>query len=163
MGCRRPTRSRRSSIGFIDRDDDDRNRLDWKWSNGQDTPLFAFGDPATFQTTYSVCLYDASLTAQPVMASFIKFGSWGTFQNGYTFRAFPPNFDGITLLQLRAGVEGKAKFKLKARAGAIPLPLLPLTPPVRVQLQASNDECWEATFSSPSRNGVDGRFKASSD
>src|SRR5262245_28419225 len=97
------------------------------------------------------------------MAAFIGVGSWGTFEHGYTFNAFPPNLDGITRLQLRAGTAGKAKFKLKAKAGSIPLPVLPLTLPILAQLQASNDECWEAPFGTTTLNGSGGRFKATSD
>jgi len=41
---------------------------------------------------------------------------------------------------------------VKAAMGTIPMPPLPLTPPVRVQMQASNGECWEATYSAPLKN-----------
>ena len=36
------------------------------------------------------------------------------------------------------------------------MPSLPLTPPVVVQLQATNGECWGAVYSMPTRNDVGG-------
>src|SRR5262249_33210625 len=48
----------------------------------------------------------------------------------------------------RITVKGKGP-NLFTGAGGVPgLPTLPLSLPQRVQLQASNGECWEATFAS---------------
>jgi len=44
----------------------------------------------------------------------------------------------------------------------LPDPLLPLALPLRVQLQASNGECWEAVYSTSLENDAAG-FRAQSD
>jgi hypothetical protein len=53
-------------------------------------------------------------------------------------------------------------IKLKARSLGLALPALPLTPPVRLQLQSRTGACWEAVYSSPKHNDP-GRFMAKSD
>jgi hypothetical protein len=68
----------------------------------------------------------------------------------------------VKLLSLRSGIEGKASFKMKAGGGALAMPDLPLAPPIIAQVQASNDECWEATFSAPTLNTTE-RLRAESD
>jgi hypothetical protein len=42
------------------------------------------------------------------------------------------------------------------------MPTLPLTPPVRLQIQASTGTCWEAVFSTPITNDAL-QFKAKGD
>ena len=45
---------------------------------------------------------------------------------------------------------------------SVRMPVLPLTPPVTVQLQGANGQCWGATYSAPSVNDT-GEFKAQTD
>ncbi len=49
---------RAGSLQLIDRGDDRKDRLAWKWGKGVTTPKAAFGDPTT-TTGYGFCLYDA--------------------------------------------------------------------------------------------------------
>ena len=59
-------------------------------------------------------------------------------------------------------IESAAKITLKGRGSNLTLPALELTTPARVQLQASNGQCWEASYSSAIKNTTS-QFKAKSD
>ena len=50
------------------------------------------------------------------------------------------------------GTQGAAHVIVKGRGANLALPTLPLTPPVLVQLQASNGSCWEASYSTSVAN-----------
>jgi hypothetical protein len=54
----------------------------------------------------------------------------------------------VTPVKLLAGVAEKAKVLVKAKGEFLPLPALPLTFPVTVQLQSAGGPCWTATYSS---------------
>jgi hypothetical protein len=73
------------------------------------------------------------------------------------------NPDGIRLIKLRAGPEGKASVKVKGRGSNLGLPDLPLVLPVTAQLQASNGECWNAEYSTFVSKNVAAQFLARSD
>jgi hypothetical protein len=45
-----------------------------------------------------------------------------------------------------------AKVVAKGKGPHVAFPTLPLSPPVLVQLQASNGNCWEATYLAPKVN-----------
>ena len=69
---------------------------------------------------------------------------------------------GLFGIKLKAGVPGKASIAVKASRKNVGLPTLPLALPLRVQLQASNGECWEATYTEAAFNNPVG-FGASTD
>ena len=80
----------------------------------------------------------------------------------YTDKLLDP--DGLQKITLKAGASaGKGKISVKGKGTNLPLPALPLTTPVRVQLlHASSSTCWEASFSTSTRNDNE-LFKATSD
>jgi len=51
---------------------------------------------------------------------------------------------------------------LKAKGRGLALPALPLTSPVRAQLQSRTGACWDAVYSLPRKNDVT-KFNAKSD
>jgi hypothetical protein len=63
---------------------------------------------------------------------------------------------------LKSGIDGKAKIIVKGKGANVEMPTLPLAPPVTVQLQATTGECWEAVYSTPSKNDAS-QFKAKAD
>ncbi len=62
---------------------------------------------------------------------------------------------------LKAGAAGKAKLQVAAAGGNVPVPTLPLTMPVRVQLRSSAGGCWDATYRAGTNTAK--KFKAKSD
>jgi len=70
-------------------------------------------------------------------------------------RVLAPSLD----LSLRAGAEREAKVVLKASGVHLGLDPLPATQPIRVQLESSEGECWEATCLAPAKVNDERRFK----
>ena len=74
------------------------------------------------------------------------------------------NSDGQTKTLVQAGAAGQSKAQVKAKGIRLAIPAMPLRLPLRVQIQASDGACLEATYSATgiSRNEST-RFKAKSD
>jgi hypothetical protein len=71
--------------------------------------------------------------------------------------------DGLTKVLLKAGSAGSGKIGVKGSGANLRLPTLPLTTPVKVQLQQDDSSaCWEATYSTATTN-TGSSFKAKSD
>jgi hypothetical protein len=127
-----------------------------------------FGTPAT-TTDYRLCIYDASnlkMTAQaPAGGTCGTQPCWKPLGDvGFKYRDKSGGPGGLAKLLLRAGGPNQARIQANPPRGAVSsLPPLPLTTPVRVQLQQSGSStCWEATYSNPAKDDS-AQFKARSD
>jgi hypothetical protein len=69
---------------------------------------------------------------------------------------------GWTAWRARERAVDRGSVKIKARSLGLALPPLPLTPPVRAQLQSRTGACWDSVYSVPKKNDVT-RFSAKSD
>jgi len=137
---------------------------------GERTPPEAFGDPRVGES-YSLCIYEQSQggSAIALQARAHAGGTCGRAacwrqagpRSGFTYRNETANEDGITRIELEPGETGKASIIVKGDGANLPMPSLPLQLPVTVQLQATNGECWEASYSASGvgRNDAD-RFRA---
>ena len=164
--CRQPTQPGAASLTLADEVDDSRDNVVWQWARGAATPFAALEDPRA-RTDLALCLYDAAglrlridVPAAGVCNSKARV-CWrraGSSLNpkGYTYRDNYLTPDGAGSAKLRAGDTGRAKILVNAKRERVPMPSLPLTPPVVVQLQATNGECWGAVYSMPTRNDVGG-------
>ncbi len=169
-GCRQPTKAKKGRLVLKDKAPDDRDRLVWKWSRGAATDIADFGDPLT-TTDYALCVYDGSAETQPRLESRAPAGGdcpgrpcWielGPEQLEYKDAALDP--DGMELMRLRSGIEGKTLLSAKGEGSDLEMPPLPLTAPVRAQLQAANGECWEAVYSQFIAKNEPDIFKAKAD
>lgn len=158
--CRRALEPGKSKLLVNERLDDRRNALAWKLARGEPASLADFGDPQTM-TGYAACLYDSSPADQPVLAVEVRAGGtcrsrpcWKVAGDKLKYGASGLDTvpDGVAKLALRAGTAGKTRLAIKAAGAAVPLPPLPLAPPLTLQLQASNGDCWEARFGAPEVN-----------
>jgi hypothetical protein len=72
--------------------------------------------------------------------------------------------DGLGKILLKSSVTRfKAKVVVKGSGATLPMPTLPLTLPVTLQVQATNGQCWEAAFFERGLLRNDGaQFKAKS-
>jgi len=149
---------------------DTKDRLQWKWAKGDDTPKSSFGTP-TVDTDYRLCIYDgqntlvshASAPAGGTCNAKSPKPCWRESGSGFRYvdRDLTPS--GVQQLVLRAGIAGKGKITLKGRGPTLHTPALPITHlPVRVQLVNSAGSCWDATYSTTLKNQA-GTFKAKSD
>ncbi len=176
IGCKVPTEGSRSKLALKNRIDDAGDVVEWKWLKGQETVPADYGDPVT-TTSYRLCLFDLSnptpaiylQAAAPAAGNCTSKPCWKGLGKtpgvkGYRYNDKEQTPDGLKLMVLSPGIDGNAKIILKGKDENLGLPIAqsPVPLPIRVQLQASNGTCFEATYSTAEDN--DGEtFKAGSD
>jgi hypothetical protein len=141
-------------------------KLAWKWTSSNAVATSDFGTPP-LTTDYVLCIYDASgekLSAEaPAGRMCGTTPCWrvlGTI--GFTY-ADKTGTHGLTKVVLKAGSAGRGKISVNGSGANLRLPTLPLTTPVKVQLQQDGSSaCWEATYSTATTN-TGSAFKAKSD
>lgn len=175
-GCKVPIESVRSKLAMKNRTPDTGDVLEWKWLKGEETLAAEYGNPA-LDTQYRLCLFDLSNEA-PVLFTQVAAPAAGNCTSkpcwkalgkvpgtkGYRYNDKETTPDGLKQMTMTPGTEGSAKVVLKAAGVNLALPIeeIPVPLPIRVQLQASNGTCFEATYSTAEKN--DGRdFKANAD
>jgi hypothetical protein len=150
-GCHLPALANRSQLQLKDKAGGEKDTLLWKWQKGEQTDIADFGSPLTTDA-YALCLYDESGASPELIfeATAPAGGICGSRpcwkvsgSSGYAFKNKAATPQGLTQVQVKAGSAGKAKATVKGKGTLLTLPRLPLTPPIRVQLQAANGECWE--------------------
>lgn len=167
--CRQAA-ARGSVLSLRDAVEDKKDRFTWRWGKGEATTIADFGDPVAGSATYRVCVYDESASPQPLL-DFGVVGAgtcgtkpcWKATSKGFSYRDKYAASDGIKALQLRSGDTGKAKVQAKGTGPEMQLQGLPMTLPVRVQLQIDDGvtvECWESTFVDPPRKNDGEKFRA---
>jgi len=168
QGCRAPVLAGKAQLLLKDKAIDRGDRLVWKWVKGAQTSPGAFGDPLS-GTGYALCIYhvsgSANLVAYAAMPAAGECGQgpcWSVSGGSLKYRDKEGASDGIEKVMLRAGDDGEAKIIVKGRGENLRLPSLLLNLPVLVQLQATNGECCEATYSAAIKNQAD-QFKARAD
>jgi len=161
-GCRTSTVDLKSALALQDKTPDRGDTLTWKWLKGEATDLTDFGDPTT-STDYTLCAWDES-GGTPSLSMEANARAGGTCAGnpcwkargskgfGYRDARATPTIpkgtpDGLETVVLKSGADGKAGITVKGKAEELELPPLPLALPHRVQMVASNGECWEATYS----------------
>jgi DNA-binding beta-propeller fold protein YncE len=133
----------------------------WRWTRGADTSLQSLGDPTT-TTDYALCVYDESgPTPALAMRALVPAGGdcvagvatcWSPATGGFRYRDPHRTPEGLFDLTLKSGGPGTARVTTRGTGTNLALPAMPLGLPVRVQLQSSLGECWEATYSAARAN-----------
>jgi hypothetical protein len=151
--CKQSTVVGNGLLLIRDRTPDSRDLLSWTWARGEATDFEEFGDPLT-TNAYVLCLYDET-GARPYEIAHSRAPAGGTCgtrpcwkasSTGYKYVNGARTPDGLKKLQLKAGVAGRAQAKAAASGDLLDPPSLPLALPARVQLQAGNGTCFEATY-----------------
>lgn len=160
--CRQPAPTKAKLLIKNDPSDDDKDKIIWKWLKGDETLKTAFGNPDAFDSI--LCVYTGTAEDLIVETSIPGEGAcpscWTENTPGFKYKV--PG-GGIEKVLLKSGDAGKAKIVLKGKGGALPdLPAVPITVPVRVQLSNSEGECWDATYSTATKN-ENNLFKAKGD
>jgi hypothetical protein len=154
-GCRAPLRSRLR----LHRDPlaPGRHRLSWKWLLGDETTLADLGYGSAAE--YTLCVYEdnagspallPSLTAPAAATCSGGIPCWRLRGSRLYYRDRDAAHDGLTRVYLKADEEDEARASVRGRGLALPDPMLPLTPPLTVQLINAGGQCWTSTFSAPS-------------
>jgi hapalindole H/12-epi-hapalindole U/12-epi-fischerindole U synthase len=169
-GCKAASTGR-SSLSFAEGSTPERSAGSWLWK-GAATTLEELDSPAT-TTTYLFCVYEGE---DDVAAGFrVSAGGtcggndcWTTSASGFRYKDRDGANSGLTSLQLKAGDDGKALIKLKARGGQLDVPSLPLdlvpSGARAVLLNEESGDCWEASYSATLSDPADtNKWKARSD
>jgi hypothetical protein len=154
--CRQPGRTSMKMIRPLD--NEFANKLTWKWRAGDNTDIVDLGVP-TDTTDYALCVYDTTgnvasasfgVHAEPGDAWRAKKGgqSWG-YRNKYFNQQ-----DGVSRIQLRPGIEGRGRIKLKAKGEFLEFPSVPTSdlavfeaePGVIVQMVNRELQCWDSNY-----------------
>lgn len=166
--CRAPVAAGAALLSLKDRSDDPKDALQWQWGKGAATTLADLGDP-TATTRYDLCVYDgsatlvASATAPPGGVCTGR-PCWTAKKNGFRYlqKALMPN--GLQSLDVRSGIDGKARILIKGKGDLLSLPSLPIANlPLTVQLGNGAGQCWSARYQNDVRTNDAGSFKALSD
>jgi kumamolisin len=153
-GCQ-PAAAQKASLRIVKSPTSSTNKMTWKWTSSGPVGVSDFGSPIA-TTDYVICLYDNAglqLTARlPADRMCGTKPCWKALSTvGFKYRDKSGIPDGLTSALLKAGAAGHGKIKMKGKN--VPLVALPLTTPVRVQLQQNNSStCWEASYSASTRN-----------
>lgn len=147
-------------------------KLVWKIASASDSVTADFGDPTAGGST-GVCIYDESGNISHVTAELLVPGGgtckkeqpcWRALKNGvgYKFADARGLHDGVKGIVFRSGLAGKSSLRVKATGSNLRLPSLPASMPLRVQLQASDGGCWEASYTKANVS-TEGVFSAAGD
>jgi len=170
-GCR-SSASQHATLLLRDSTDDRKDALRWKLTRGANATRSAFGDPIGGSSAVRLCVYDASVSPQPLVVGAVPAGGtcgtkpcWrGLGSSGYRYKDRAGSSAGVTDLKLRTSASGEAQMVAKAKGLKLPMPGLGLTLPVTVQLVTGDGtaaECWESTFESATKNDAT-QFRATS-
>jgi hypothetical protein len=117
---------------------------------------------------YTLCIYDGAANA--VLRAAAWAGGlcrgrpcWRETASG--FKYVQPDLlpNGLFTLDLRAGIDGRARITIKGKSVPLHMPTLPLTLPVTVQLTSSDGTCCGATYLSDVQANQPDRFKGRSE
>lgn len=138
-----------------------RNRIVWKWNDGEMTSPTDFGDPRT-TTSYTVCVYDQDAMAPAGLRLMLSAtapagGNWSPTSTGYRYKDTTLSPDGLRKILLRAGDDHAAKIVVTGKRDNLDLQSLPAQVPVTVQIKASTGQCWDAVYSTADSTPI--RFK----
>jgi 6-phosphogluconolactonase (cycloisomerase 2 family) len=167
--CRQTTSVRKGTLLLKDGTPDANDVLTWKWQRGSATELADYGDPTIEGgTDYVLCVYDGSAEPQPRLRARAPAGGqcpgrpcWTQFGEKYIeYKDKGLDPDGLRLVRLQRGDEGKTKITVRGKREHLDMPALPLSTPVVAQLQAENGECWENRYSDFILRNVTTQFKA---
>jgi virginiamycin B lyase len=148
-----------STLVVKDSEESSRDSLRWKWSRGESTAAAELTDP-TGTGRFNICLYrDASVvTGELFLPSGAAWTSGG--EDGFRYSDRDSIVGGVSLLDLRTGIAGKARIVLKARGEHLPDALLPATSYAIQLVDNAADICWGSAFTNGSIKP--GSFKSKS-
>jgi hypothetical protein len=161
--CFEPTEPSKVLLLIRNKDNDNKDKVAWTWLKGEKTEASDFGDPVEVDD-YTLCMYANSDRSPSLLFSATapaggmcpgrKGGKpcWKGQGNppgrkGYRYKDRAQTPDGLDLLLLKPGEEGKAKVVVKGKGIGLGLPpLSTISLPLMVQLRAANGKCWQAEY-----------------
>jgi hypothetical protein len=153
--------------------DPSKNQLKLKYNKGAASVLTEFGDPVGGSPQYSLCVWDGSVSPQPLLELQIGPGGicngkpcWKTKTGlSHQYKNKGGNGDGVEQVKIKAdGAPDKTQIQVKAKGLSFTPPALPLTTTVTAQFIVDDGgiSCWEVPMSTTIKNDVV-QFKAKGD
>jgi hypothetical protein len=141
-----------SKLQIIDREGWERDAIRWSWERGDATDVSAI-DP-TGSTYLTLCLFGEDGSDPYDMRHYWQVPCanppcWEGGDQSWKYRNEESEVSPLTSLSLKGNRDGRSRVRLRARGkwfSWAPPPALPLTLPLRTQLQASSGPCFEANF-----------------
>jgi hypothetical protein len=136
--------------------DPSRDKMQWQWLKGDEVDQADLGNPSS-TTDYALCIYDTAASTPSLAASLgLSAGTPGWIDrspDGWKYSDRDGLEQGLRTLDVRTGIAGKSRVKLKATGASVPLPA-PVSgteffnqdPSVVVQLLSSDGSCWTSEF-----------------
>lgn len=150
--CKLPTGPGKAMLKLKSHANNTKDRLSWKWGNGEATSLEDLGAPDD-DDYYQLCIYDSgglklAATMMPSGACTPK-PCWTRRQASLMYRNKARLPNGIQSLGLKSSLTpGKAKIGIKGSGARLGMPSLgEISAPIRVQLVRPGGPCWEAVYS----------------
>jgi hypothetical protein len=157
--------AQKSIVSIKNKADNTKDKLIWKWVNGQSASQSDFSDPL-FTANYALCIYTgttAALTAEMDVPPSSTL--WhGLSSKGYKYFDPSASQDGAQKIILKGSSSNKSKILVKGRGTALPDPIdvNPMDLPVKVQLiNHQTVKCFESNFNGAVKNTLQ-MFKAKS-
>ncbi len=164
-GCITPTPPHPTRLWMNTRASHRRDNVVWKWYRGASAQALAFADPTT-TSDYAFCLYgegSGGETSLLFAATAPAASYWRQTGTGFRYRTGTGLPNGLTKVYLDARRGGRGRIVLKGRGRQLHLPDLPVTVPLRVQLQAASGECFEGRYGSGVAENGGQRFRGHAD
>ena len=125
--------------------------VDYKWVQGAATEEFELGDPTT-TTTYTLCIFDGAGTLR--MSASVPPGGqcgdvpcWTAKAKGFAYRDELGQAAGIGTVRLLPSASAKSSVHVRGKGANLPLPVLPLAGPVKVQvINDATGVCFASDF-----------------
>jgi len=150
-----------------------KNQLKFKYNKGAATMETEFGDPVGGSPQFSLCVWDSSVSPQPLLEAQIGPGGtcgtkpcWKTKPGkSHQYKNKGGNADGVEQVKIKAdGSPDKTKIQVKVKGSSFAAPTLPLTTTVTAQfiVDDGGTACWEVPMSVATKNDA-AQFKAKGD
>jgi hypothetical protein len=151
-----------ASLDVLDRKDDTRDRVSWRWLGPRGIAGLRFGDPRR-TTGYALCVWDSIAGEPSQLASLLVHSGakWraAAVRGGFRYQSSEGSPDGVKRLRLaerrprrdRIRVSAKGLHLPRVRAAQVSH-MTAMQPAVTVQLINSDGSCWESTFTRAERN-----------
>lgn len=138
----------RTSLSWVDKPDDEGDRLMWRFTGGEATSASDLGQPQT-TTDYAICVYDgAAPTRIATLLVPAASATWSSTRDGLRYSDTAAVRDGVRAIQIKPRGD-RTRLIARGRGTSLPdIDLSALAAPVLIQLNNDAGACWQSSFTS---------------
>ncbi len=129
-----------------DLNNNDKDKLVWKWKNGPAMPPTEFGSP-TSTTDYTLCVFDHEDSRVLADLDIPAGAGWSASPGGFKHKSNVPGVGKVKVRLIANASKNKSKITVSAKGPALGYPDVferegGLTQGLHFELRASNGKCW---------------------